>query len=154
MVHPPSAAAPPAPTLPAGVVVLLYDGVCVMCNAAVRFVLRHDQHDRFRLASLQSDYGRALLRRHGRDLSRLDTFCLVIDPGTPSERLLDQSDAALHVARRLGGWRKLGALGGVVPKRLRDWIYAFVATRRYRWFGTYDECPLPTPDQRRKFIDV
>jgi predicted DCC family thiol-disulfide oxidoreductase YuxK len=133
--------------------ILLYDGVCKFCNGAVRFVLRHDPAGRFRFATLQSDYARGVLARHGRDPRDLDTSYLLLDAGTPRERLLARSDAALAVLQRLGApWRAL-SLARLLPRTLRDRGYAFLARRRYAWFGRYGQCPLPPPHVRGRFID-
>src|SRR5262245_44726111 len=86
--------------------ILLYDGVCGLCNRAVQFILRHDPHGRFRFAALQSDFARGVLQRHGRDSRDLDTMCLLLDADTPHERLLTNSDGVLAVLQELGGaWK-------------------------------------------------
>jgi predicted DCC family thiol-disulfide oxidoreductase YuxK len=133
--------------------VLLYDGVCGLCNRAIQFVLKRDFHDAFRFASLQSDFAVSLLRKHGLTPEALDTMYLVLDHNEVSERLLARSDAALEVARRLGGiWRALSKLK-LLPKFFRNFIYNRIARNRYQIFGKYDACPLPTPEQRTKFLD-
>jgi predicted DCC family thiol-disulfide oxidoreductase YuxK len=133
--------------------VLLYDGVCGLCNRAIQFVLKRDFDDTFRFASLQSDFATSLLRKHGLTPEALDTMYLVLDHNEASERLLSRSDAALEVARRLGGiWRVLSKLK-LLPKFFRNFIYNRIARNRYQIFGKYDACPLPTPEQRTKFLD-
>ncbi|HEX2190955.1 MAG TPA: thiol-disulfide oxidoreductase DCC family protein [Longimicrobiaceae bacterium] len=128
--------------------VVLFDGVCNLCNASVQFILRRDPAGRFRFASLQSDAGRELLLRHGLDPD--DLFSVVLVEGG---RAYTRSDAALRVARGLGGgWRLLAALH-VVPRPVRDGVYGLVAARRYRWFGKRDACMLPTPDLRERFLE-
>ncbi len=131
---------------------VLYDGVCGLCNRFVQFLLPRDRHDRLRFASLQSSVGRALLTRHGRDPEALDTVYLVVEPTTERERLLTRGRAALAILRSLGGgWRAL-ALFRIVPTVVLDALYRFVARNRYRWFGKLDACPLAAPEQRGKFI--
>ena len=147
------------PKLP---LILLYDGVCGLCNRTVQFVLRRDRDGVFRFASLQSRLGRDILDRHALSASDLDTFYVVIgvDPaplaGTAkNERLLSRSDAVSIVLQKLGGfWRIVGALFGRVPRDLRDWMYNLVARRRYRVFGRYEACPLPSEADRQRFLDV
>jgi predicted DCC family thiol-disulfide oxidoreductase YuxK len=134
--------------------VILFDGVCGLCNGAVRFVLRHDPAGRFRFAPLQSEFARTALDRHGADPSELSTVCLLLEPGTPRERLLAGSDAVLAAARELGGPWSLLALGRILPRALRDRAYRAVARNRYRWFGRYEACPLPGPDVRDRFIEL
>ena len=133
--------------------IILYDGVCGLCNRLNRFVLARDRAGRFRFAALQSALAGEILARHGRDPRDLDTLYLVLAHGRPEERLLRKSDAALWILRALGGpWRAAGALR-VVPRRLRDLGYDLVARTRYRLFGRYDSCPLPEPRHRARFLD-
>ena len=134
--------------------ILLYDGVCGLCSRAVQFVLRHDTAGRFRFAALQSDYAQRVLARHGRDARGLDTMGLLLDPETPRERLLVKSDGILAVLRELGGAWRLLAAARVLPRGLRDRAYGVVARHRYRWFGRFDQCRLPRPEERARFIDV
>jgi predicted DCC family thiol-disulfide oxidoreductase YuxK len=133
--------------------ILFYDGVCGLCNRAVQFVLRHDRAGRFRFAPLQSDLAHRILARHQRDARDLDTMSLLVDAGTRRERLLSKSDGVLAVLDELGGGWKLMTLARVLPRALRDRGYDFIVRRRYRWFGRYDQCPIPSPDQRERFID-
>lgn len=132
--------------------ILFYDGVCGFCDRAVQFVLRHDTAGRFRFAALQSDFAARTLARHGRDPRDLDTMYLLLDEGTPGEQLVARSDAVLAVARELGGAAKLLGLFGLLPRALRDRAYAFIVRHRYDWFGRYDQCRLPPPLVRERFI--
>lgn len=134
-------------------VLILYDGVCGLCNRLNRFVIARDRRDRFRFAALQSDLARAVLQRHGEEPSALDTFYLVLGPGTPGERLLERSTAAARLFQELGGgWRVL-ALLRYLPRSLRDLGYRLIARNRYRLFGMYDSCPIPPRAVRDRFID-
>ncbi|MGH9676070.1 MAG: thiol-disulfide oxidoreductase DCC family protein, partial [Candidatus Acidiferrum sp.] len=103
--------------------VILYDGVCGLCNRLNQFVLPRDAHDQFRFAALQSRYAQQVLERHGRDARDLDTLYVVVDPAQPDEYLLWKSAAALFILMRLGGLWKLSALARIFPRRLRDWVY-------------------------------
>jgi predicted DCC family thiol-disulfide oxidoreductase YuxK len=133
--------------------IILYDGVCGLCNRLNRFVLARDRPGRFRFAALQSALAGEILARHDRDPRDLDTLYLVLAHGRPEERLLRKSDAALWILRELGGaWRAAGALR-VVPRWARDLGYDLVARTRYRLFGRYDSCPLPDPRHRARFLD-
>jgi predicted DCC family thiol-disulfide oxidoreductase YuxK len=128
--------------------IVLFDGVCNLCNASVRFIAERDPHGRFRFAALQSDTGRRLLEEHGLDAGELSTVVVVADG-----RAYTRSDAALRVARGLGrGWPALGALR-IVPRLVRDAAYGVVARNRYRWFGRKDECMIPTPEMRARFLE-
>ncbi|HET6147824.1 MAG TPA: DCC1-like thiol-disulfide oxidoreductase family protein [Polyangia bacterium] len=133
---------------------VLYDGVCGLCNRLVQFILRRDRRDRFRYASLQSDLAQELLRRHGRDALALDTVSVVRAHGEPDERVLTKARAIIYVAGWLGlPWALAGFLK-IFPWRLLDFVYDQIAHRRYRWFGRYDACPLPAPATRAKFLDA
>jgi predicted DCC family thiol-disulfide oxidoreductase YuxK len=135
--------------------IIFYDGVCGLCNRLVQFLLKHDTEGRLRFASLQSDFAKKVLNRHGIDATDLDTVQVVENYEQPGERVLQRSDAILRAGRELGGfWGMSSAVGGVVPRALRDLVYRFVATNRYRVFGKYDTCMLPDPSQRSRFLDL
>lgn len=139
---------------PSGNPIVLYDGVCGLCNRLVQFILKRDVNDRFRFASLQSEFAATLLKRHGADARDLDTFYVVIDHGQPGERVLMRSDAILHVVKTLGGIWSLAGVGRILPKAIRDAMYRAVARNRYRVFGKHESCMLPSPQHRAKFLDV
>ena len=135
--------------------IVLYDGVCGLCNRLVQFLLKHDKEGRLRFASLQSDFAEKVLSRHGIDPKDLDTVHVVENYDQPGERVLQRSDAILRAGRELGGfWSASSSVGRIVPRPLRDLVYRFVATNRYRVFGKYDTCMLPDPNQRSRFLDV
>lgn len=128
--------------------VVLFDGVCNLCNGFVRFVVRRDRQGRVRFASLQSDAAAALLRGSAVDPAALASIVLVDDEGIHLK-----SDAVLRVAAALdGAWPAMAAFR-IVPRPVRDAVYDLVARNRYRWFGRRDECMVPTPELRRRFLD-
>jgi predicted DCC family thiol-disulfide oxidoreductase YuxK len=132
--------------------VLLYDGVCGLCNRLVRFVLKHDDQAHFRFASLQSDYATRILQRHSLDSQGLDTVYLVQESG---ERPAARSDAVMSVLRELGGfWAAVSVALRLFPKTLRDWGYSVVAHYRYNVFGKYESCPLPEKKYRDRFLNT
>ena len=134
--------------------IILYDGVCGLCNRFVQFVLKRDKRDAFRFASQQSEFAASILRRHGIDPEQLDTVYLVLDHDLPTERLLARSDAAAEILSQLGGiWRVSAGVMRLFPRSLRDWIYNLIARKRYQMFGKYESCPLPDPKDRAKFLD-
>ena len=137
---------PPSPTL------VLYDGVCGLCNRLVAFLLRHDRRDQFRFAPLQSDFARTQLRRYGLDSADFDTIVALADFEQDSERALARSQAVLWVVTQVGGPWKFFAVAKLIPLRLRDALYRFIASRRYRIFGKYDQCPVPQASDRHKFL--
>jgi predicted DCC family thiol-disulfide oxidoreductase YuxK len=141
---------PPCPPHP----VLLYDGVCGLCNRLVRFVIRRDPGARFRFASLEGGFAANILTRHGTRVSDLDTVYLVHSDERTGEKLVARSDAAIAVLLELGGvWRVLGTVLGIFPKGLRDGGYDWIARNRYRIFGKYDSCPLVDQPYRSRFLD-
>jgi predicted DCC family thiol-disulfide oxidoreductase YuxK len=134
--------------------ILLYDGVCGLCNRAVQFVLKRDENGVFRFAAVQSRFAASILCKHGLAPDALDTMYLVLNQGESSQQVLSRSDAALAVAQHLSGiWPVLGGIGRICPRFFRDFIYNRIARNRYRIFGKYDTCPLPTPEQSAKFLD-
>ena len=135
--------------------IVLYDGVCGFCNRAVQFILKRDKKDLFRFAALQSQFARSVLQKHGVVADDLNTLYLVLNYNQPSEKLLDRSTASIAIQRELGTfWRVLANLYGILPLSLRDWGYNLIARHRYRIFGKYDACPIPKPEERRKFLDL
>jgi predicted DCC family thiol-disulfide oxidoreductase YuxK len=140
---------------------ILYDGVCGLCNRFVRFVLRHDRRGTFRFASLQSPLAAQILAAHAVNPGMLDTVYVVRDfnPEKSANHsqtdLLSRSDAGLFVLHELGGaWGVLAAGLRLIPRFLRDWGYRQIAARRYRIFGRYEICPLPEPGVRSRFLDL
>jgi predicted DCC family thiol-disulfide oxidoreductase YuxK len=135
--------------------IILYDGVCGLCNRLVQFLLKHDKDGRLRFASLQCDFAEKVLSRHGIDAKDLDTVHVVENYDQPGEQVLQRSDAILRAGRELGGfWSASSSIARVVPRALRDLVYRFIATNRYRVFGKYDSCMLPDANQRSKFLDA
>jgi predicted DCC family thiol-disulfide oxidoreductase YuxK len=135
--------------------ILLYDGVCGLCNRLNQFVLRRDPAGIFRFASLQSALAARTLSRHGADATDLDTVYVLVNPDQPDEYLLARSDAAIFVLKQLGGfWGLLGFVAQFKPRFLRDWGYRIVARNRYRFFGRSETCMLPSSENRDRFLDV
>ncbi len=127
--------------------IILFDGVCVLCTANARFVLRHDRRGHFRLASVQSDAGQALCRRFDVDPDNPDTM-LVIE----GDRARRDSDAVLAIAEGLGWpWRALGALR-VIPRNWRDAAYRRIARNRYRLFGKRETYWVPNSEQKERIL--
>ncbi len=132
--------------------VLLYDGVCALCNTTVRLILRHDRRGLVQFAALQSPYGQAVAARHP-VIQQIDSV-VWLEPGVAGqERLWMRSDAALRVAAYLGGVWRLWLVAAIIPRPLRDWVYDQVARYRYRLFGRYATCPIPPAEVRARFLD-
>lgn len=127
--------------------VILFDGVCNLCNGFVQFVIRNDSQGLFRFASLQSAAGAEILRQYGLHADPLSTMVLVVDG-----RTFVKSDAALEVCSRLSWpWKCLGPLR-LLPRWLRNWGYDVTARNRYRILGKRESCLLPTPELRERFL--
>jgi predicted DCC family thiol-disulfide oxidoreductase YuxK len=129
--------------------VILFDGVCNLCNQSVQFVIRHDRDSKFRFSALQSDFGKAELAKHNLSTEKLLSVVLLV-----GDKVYDRSRAALEVARRLDGLWPLLYVFVIVPPFIRNFVYDWIANNRYRWFGRTDECMLPTPELRARFIEV
>ena len=135
--------------------IILYDGVCGLCNRSVQFLLKHDKDGRLQFASLQSDFARKILARHGINPDQLDTLHVVVNYEQPDETILNRSNAVLRAGSELGGiWKTLAAVARIVPAPLRDLGYRLVARHRYRLFGKFETCMLPDPGQRSRFLDL
>ena len=133
--------------------IVLYDGVCGLCNRLVQFLLKRDKQERLRFASLQSEFAARVLSRHGIDPNDLDTVQVVVDYERPEERVFGRSDAVLRAGEELGmPWKVLATVGRIIPRALRDAVYGFVARNRYSVFGKYETCMLPDPNQRHRFL--
>jgi predicted DCC family thiol-disulfide oxidoreductase YuxK len=126
--------------------VVLYDGLCVLCSATVRFTLRHERAETIRFVAIQSAAGQALARAHGIDVDNPESF-LLIEQG----HVFAKADGVIALARHLKGPARLIALGRLVPRPLRDWLYDRVARNRYRIFGRQSTCLMPDPARRHRF---
>jgi len=127
--------------------VVLFDGVCHFCDASINFIFAHDKKGYFQFATLQSEIGRQLVKKY--DLENIDSVVLIED-----DRAFIRSTAALRIARRLDGAWSWFYNFIVVPKFIRDYFYKLFARNRYSLFGKKDGCTLPTPEMRRRFLDL
>lgn len=127
--------------------IVLFDGVCNLCQRSVQFILRRDRRGRFRFTSLQGPIGQGYLQRSGLPADQLNSFVLV-----ENGKAYTRSSGALRVLRHLGGAWSLLYILWIVPKGLRDLVYDWVARNRYRWFGKKEECWLPKPEWNNRFL--
>jgi predicted DCC family thiol-disulfide oxidoreductase YuxK len=127
--------------------ILLFDGVCNLCNASVQWVLKRDKKGVFKFAALQSETGQAFLKKFGFSSENFDTVVLV-----DGERIFTRSDAPLEIVRRLGGFWSLLLVFKIIPRPVRNAVYDWVARNRYRWFGRKEECMLPRPEWKERFV--
>jgi predicted DCC family thiol-disulfide oxidoreductase YuxK len=138
-------------SIPAGANVIFNDGECVFCSRVVRFILRHDPGGIFCFAHLQSPLAKEVLARHGRPTTDVDSIYLLENAGTPAERLLRDGAASRAI------WPRLFSLAAVlawVPLPVLDAGYRAFARWRYRLFGKYDACRVPSPGERARFLDL
>lgn len=127
--------------------IILFDGVCNLCNASVTFVIQRDRSDQFRFAALQSELGLELISKFGINPEKTDSIVLIEE-----EAAYTKSTAALRISKKLSGaWPLLYGFI-IIPKPFRDWVYGYIAKNRYRWFGKQESCMIPTPALRQKFL--
>jgi predicted DCC family thiol-disulfide oxidoreductase YuxK len=128
--------------------VVLFDGVCNLCNGSVIFIIKRDAQSKLKFASLQSDYGVEQMKKFNLSPSSLNSVLLI-----RGDRLYQKSNAALEIVAMLDGlWPGLYLLK-IIPRFLRDVIYDWISRNRYRWFGKKEECMIPTPDMKSRFIN-
>ncbi|MBX7043637.1 MAG: thiol-disulfide oxidoreductase DCC family protein [Ignavibacteria bacterium] len=128
--------------------VILFDGVCNLCNASVNFIMDRDKDAVFRFASLQSDAGKELMRRYGKDADKIDTVVLI-----HNDRVSMRSEAAIRIGGLLPFPYPLAKAFLVIPSFIRDRIYDYVAANRYKWFGKKESCRMPDPESRSRFLE-
>lgn len=134
--------------LPKNKKIILFDGVCNLCNSMVQFVIQNDQKDIFRFVALESDLGQDILKHIGIDPRNIDSIVLY-EPGVA---YYYKSTAAIEIAKQLGGVLNLMTLFRVIPVFLRNPIYDYIAKNRYKWYGKKDACMIPTPELQSKFL--
>ena len=128
---------------------ILFDGVCNLCNSSVLYVIKRDKKDKFLFAPLQSDTGKEIISNFNIDTQKIDSILLY----NPEKHTITyKSSAALHIAKRLGFPLNLMALFMIVPPFIRNWVYDYIAEHRYRWFGKKEVCMIPTPELQSKFM--
>ena len=127
--------------------ILLFDGVCNLCDSFVQFIIRHDPQAVFRFTPLQSETGQYFLKEAGFPTEELSTVVLVYQG-----KYYTHSDVPLQVVRYLPGWWSLLYGLSIIPKSIRDAIYNWVARNRYRWFGKQESCMMPTPEIKSRFL--
>lgn len=125
--------------------IILFDGVCNVCNGFVQFVIRYDEKQIFRFASQQSDTGHQLLNKH--DAPALDSIFLV-----DGDKVYSKATAILKIVQSFGGGWKLVKILEILPSSVANWVYDVFAENRYKWFGQKEECMIPTPEIRQRFI--
>jgi predicted DCC family thiol-disulfide oxidoreductase YuxK len=134
--------------LPKGKKIILFDGVCNLCEASIVYVIKHDKNDLFRFVVLQSDLGQTILKHIGINPMHIDSVILY----EPGFAYYYKSSAVLEIAKGLSGIFTWATLFQILPTVLRDFIYDFVAKNRYKWYGKKEACLVPTPELLAKFL--
>lgn len=127
--------------------ILLFDGVCNLCNGFVKFVIKRDRKAKFQFAALQSESAKEILKKFSLLTDDFESFVYISDG-----RCYLKSSAALHVAKDLGGFWRLFYIFIIIPKFMRDFLYSLIAKTRYKIFGKRDACMVPAPDMKQRFL--
>ena len=128
--------------------IVLFDGVCNLCNGAVKFIIKHDKTNALQFAALQSETGQKLLAQYNFPVNELSSFVLI-----ENNKAYDRSTGALRVVKKFTGLWPLLYGFIIVPKVLRDGVYNLVGKNRYKWFGKKDACMIPTPELKARFLN-
>lgn len=135
--------------LPKDKKIILFDGVCNLCESSVQFVIKYDTKDQFRFVALQSDLGQKIIQHIGINTKNIDSVILY----QPGVAYYYKSNAALQIARSLGGFFHLGTVFKIIPTTLRNILYDYIAQNRYQWYGKRESCLIPTPALKAKFLE-
>jgi predicted DCC family thiol-disulfide oxidoreductase YuxK len=127
---------------------VLFDGVCNLCDASVQYIIKHDKNDIFLFTALQSDVGQQIIKEFNIDTNKIDSIILYSNEHGISYK----STAALKIASKLGFPRNLLSVFLIIPGIIRNWVYDYIAKNRYKWYGKKEECMIPTPDLKSKFL--
>jgi len=127
--------------------VILFDGVCNLCNGAITFIIKRDKKNHYRFAALESDIGKMYLKKHSIDPQEIDSIVLI-----RGEYAYSKASAALRIAKKMSGLWPLLYIFIIIPKFISNCIYDYIARNRYKWFGKKESCMIPTPQLRDKFL--
>ena len=127
--------------------IIIFDGICNLCNASVQFIIKHDKDDMFRFLPLQSAKAKQMINDLNKNIINADTVVLIQD-----NKIFTKSEAALRISKYLGSPWKFFYFFKFIPKFIRDWIYEVIAQNRYQWFGKRSTCMVPTEDTKSKFL--
>lgn len=134
--------------LPENKKIILFDGVCNLCNSSVQFVIQHDKKDVFRFVAIQSELGQEILKHIGINPINIDSIVLY-EPGIAYHY---KSDAALEIAKNIGGLFHLGTVFKIIPAGVRNHLYDYIAKNRYKWYGKKEQCMIPSKELKSKFL--
>jgi predicted DCC family thiol-disulfide oxidoreductase YuxK len=128
--------------------IILFDGVCNLCNASVQYIIKKDKKDVFRFVALQSDLGQKITKHIGVDTSNLDSIILY----EPGKAYYYKAEAALKIATSFGGFYSILKLFTFIPNAISNTVYDYIAKNRYKWYGKKESCMIPTPELKSKFL--
>jgi predicted DCC family thiol-disulfide oxidoreductase YuxK len=128
---------------------ILFDGVCNLCNSSVQYVIKHDKKNVFMFTALQSEFGKKLIKDHQIDTKKTDSIILYSE----KSGIYYKSSAALRIASRLGFPTNIMVVFLIVPPFIRNWVYDYIAKNRYKWFGKKEQCMIPSPELKSKFLN-
>ncbi|AXP82345.1 hypothetical protein CJ739_3283 [Mariniflexile rhizosphaerae] len=128
---------------------ILFDGVCNLCNSSVQYVIKHDKNNVFLFAALQSDTGQQIIEAYKINTNKVDSILLY----TPGKGVDYKSTAALKIASQLGFPQNLMTAFFIIPPFIRNWVYDYIAKNRYKWYGKKESCWIPTPELKSKFLE-
>ena len=128
--------------------IILFDGVCNLCNNAVQFIIKNDKKDVFRFVALQSELGKEICKYIGVDQTKVDSVILY----NPGVAYYYKSSAAIEISEDLGSIYSLVSIFKIFPERLRNYVYDYIAANRYKWYGKKESCMIPTPELKAKFL--
>lgn len=134
--------------LPKNKKIILFDGVCNLCNSSVQLIIKHDKKDVFRFVAIQSELGQEIIQHIGIDIQNVDSIILY-EPGVA---YYYKSEAGLEIAKNMGGIYPLLRVFKIIPTGLRNYLYDYIARNRYRWYGKKESCMIPTPELKAKFL--
>lgn len=134
--------------LPQDKKIILFDGVCNLCDSSIQFIIKHDKKDIFRFVALQSEIGLEIINHFGIDTSKIDSI-LLYEPG---KAYYYKAQAALKIAKELGGIYTAISWFSILPNFLTNTVYDYIAKNRYKWYGKKEACMIPTPELKAKFL--
>jgi predicted DCC family thiol-disulfide oxidoreductase YuxK len=129
--------------------IILFDGVCNLCNSSVQYVIKRDKSDIFRFAALQSELGQKIIKHIGIANKNIDSIILY----EPGKAYYYKSSAAIEIAKDLGGVFTFGTVFRIIPTTIRNILYDYIAKNRYKWYGKQESCMIPTPELKAKFLN-
>jgi predicted DCC family thiol-disulfide oxidoreductase YuxK len=127
---------------------ILFDGICNLCNSSVQYVIKHDSKDKFMFTALQSEVGQQIIKEYNIDTAKTDSILLY----TPEVGISSKSMAALKIAFQLGFPNNLLCVFFIIPPFVRNYVYDYIAKNRYKWYGKKESCMIPTPELKSKFL--